>query len=615
MRAGGGVVTAAVVEEARARAEVAAVAGRPRPPRSAAWPRAEVEATRAAAAEAVRADDRNEVAHQTARAARQRVAERPGGLLAAELEEIRRNRAELEDRIARDAGPGGRAARRSCRPWRRPGSRAAERVAAAREERRRIDERIAEAAPLRSEWEVRSAGLVERRRVLAERLAEVERRLTGHADERRQAAERRTGLEADATAVERLLEVVAAAQARLDAALAELRERHRRQLEAVRAGGARLEELRRQRSASEHELAAARGRLQKIELDLVEATIRRESVVETLRRELGCGPEEALAAPAPELAEGTDPATRIVELEAELAATRPGQSRWPWRSCPSSASGTSSSRPRSRTCATARRELHHVIRTLDEEIMHVFDSAFADVNEHFSTLVTLALPRGHRPAVADRPREPARHRGRGRGPAGRPQRPAPVAAVGRRAVAGGPGLPVRRVPQPAVALLPDGRGRGGARRREPPAVPRPGPRVPRGGPADHREPPEADHGGGRRPLRRDHGPGGLVQGGEPEGRPRPDGGDDARSGDPATDHRRAGRRAPVAGPSRPSRAGRPEPAADDAGSRRRPTGLPGTGTAVDLLRHRDGVPRSRSRRRGAGGRGRRRAEPVGGTDP
>jgi hypothetical protein len=35
-----------------------------------------------------------------------------------------------------------------------------------------------------------------------------------------------------------------------------------------------------------------------------------------------------------------------------------------------------------------------VIRTLDEEIMHVFDAAFADVNEHFSSLVTSLFPGG-----------------------------------------------------------------------------------------------------------------------------------------------------------------------------------------------------------------------------
>ena len=102
---------------------------------------------------------------------------------------------------------------RSCPRWSRPGPRPrAVRLRPARSASR-IDERIAEAASLRSEWEVRSAGLVERRRVLTERLAEVDRRLTGHADERREAAERRTRLEADATAVERLLAVVETAQA------------------------------------------------------------------------------------------------------------------------------------------------------------------------------------------------------------------------------------------------------------------------------------------------------------------------------------------------------------------------------------------------------------------
>ncbi len=390
VRAAGGVVTAALVEEARSRADVAAVAaGEATEERTRA--RAEVEAARTAAAEAVRADDRNEVAHETARVAHQRVANDLMAL-AAELEEVRRDHAELDERIVRDTSRAV-ALRAELPQLERARARAGERVAEARQERQAIDERIAEAALLRNEWEVRSAGLVERRRVLTERLQEVERRLTGHADERRQAAERRTRLEADATAVARLLEVVAEAQARLDSALAELRERYRLQLEAVKAGGARLEELRRQRSASEHELAAARGRLQKIELDLVEATIRRETVVETLRHDLACTPEDALAAPAPELAEGIDPPSRIEQLEAELAALGPVN--------PLALEELSELGERHQfleaqveDVRNARRELHHVIRTLDEEIMRVFDSAFADVNEHFSTLVDSLFPGG-----------------------------------------------------------------------------------------------------------------------------------------------------------------------------------------------------------------------------
>jgi hypothetical protein len=143
----------------------------------------------------------------------------------------------------------------------------------------------------------------------------------------------------------------------------------------------------------EHQLVAARTRIQAIELDLVEATIRRESVIEALRHELACGPDEAIAAPVPELAEGSDPTTRIAELEAELAKLGPVN--------PLALEELSELNERHQfleaqveDVRSARRELHHVIRTLDEEIMHVFDSAFADVNEHFSTLVTSLFPGG-----------------------------------------------------------------------------------------------------------------------------------------------------------------------------------------------------------------------------
>jgi chromosome segregation protein len=390
VRAGGGVVTAAVVAAARVRAVLAlGVSGRAAADRTMA--RGEVESTRDAAAEALRADDRNEVAHQAARVGHLRVSG-DRDLLATELEEIRRNRAELDDRIGRDATRVGELV--AGMPALEQGRvLAAERVDSARQERRRIEGLVAEAAAARNEWEVRTAGLVERRKVLNERLAEVERRLTGHADERQQAAERRTRLEADATAVERLLAVLAEAQSGLDELLSALRDRHRRQLEAVRAGGARLEELRRQRSVNEHELAATRSRLQKAELDLVEAAIRRESVVETLRRELGCGPEEARGAVAPELPEGVDPASRGAQLEAELAAIGPVN---PLATEELSELGERHQFLESQVedVRKAQRDLRQVIRTLDEEIMHVFDSAFADVNEHFSTLITSLFPGG-----------------------------------------------------------------------------------------------------------------------------------------------------------------------------------------------------------------------------
>ncbi|HXA31308.1 MAG TPA: AAA family ATPase, partial [Acidimicrobiales bacterium] len=390
VRAGGGVVTAAVVDEARERAERAqGEAERAVEERRLA--REAMEETRAAAAEAVRSDDRNEGAHLSARNALGRVTNERSGMTA-EIEETSRQYTELDERIERDAArvadlqaeiPVLDAARVA----------AADQAQAARAERVRIDERIAAAATQRKAWEVRAAGLVERRRVLSERLMEVERRLAGHADERQQAAERRRRLEADAVAVERLIGVVGRAQLELDQALRQLRDRHRLQIEAVRAGGERLETLRRERSAAEHELAAHRSRLQKIELELAEASIRRDAVVESLHRELNCEPEEALASPEPELPEGVDPATRVAQLEAELAKLGPVN---PLALEELSALGERHQflEAQVEDVRKARRELQQIIRTLDEEIMVVFDSAFSDVREHFSDLVDTLFPGG-----------------------------------------------------------------------------------------------------------------------------------------------------------------------------------------------------------------------------
>ena len=74
-----------------------------------------------------------------------------------------------------------------------------------------------------------------------------------------------------------------------------------------------------------------------------------------------------------------------------------------------------------------------------------------------------ALPRRRGPVGAHRPHRHARVRGRRRGPTRRQEDQAAVAAVRRRAVARGGGLPGRLVQGPALAVLHPRRGRGGAR--------------------------------------------------------------------------------------------------------------------------------------------------------
>ena len=189
-------MTAALVDEARARAEAAE-----RDVEGISAERVvahdELEAARQSLAAAVRADDRNEIDQQAARAAGQRIADDLDAVTT-EIEETRGNRAEVEDRIERDHSR--IADLREVLPGlEEQQAAAAERAAMVAEERRGIDARVAELAGRRTALDTRRAGLAERRRVLTERMAEVERRLTGYTDERQLAAERRRRLEGEAS--------------------------------------------------------------------------------------------------------------------------------------------------------------------------------------------------------------------------------------------------------------------------------------------------------------------------------------------------------------------------------------------------------------------------------
>jgi chromosome segregation protein len=287
---------------------------------------------------------------------------------------------------------------------------AGERLTAAQAERDRLAQsvpRIEEAAAAwrelavrrqavrarRQELEVRVAGLAERRRVLAERQAEVERRLLGHAEERATAASRRQRLEAEGAALTRLETVVEAEHARLDGIFETLRGDYQEQVDAVRAGGARLEQLRQDRHTTEQRLDAVRSRTRALDLESNEVSLRSETLHEHIVRELGTVPEDLVGLPIPEVPEGTAMTAHAAELERKLAALGPVN--------PLALEELSSLEERHKELEVqvddvrgARRELHEVVRTLDHEIMTAFAAAAADVNEHFSTLVALLFPGG-----------------------------------------------------------------------------------------------------------------------------------------------------------------------------------------------------------------------------
>ena len=240
-----------------------------------------------------------------------------------------------------------------------------------------------------------------------------------------------------------------------------------------------------------------RERPARAELDEAEVKLRLEAAVEALRRDLDVEPDVAMAAEPPELPEGATPTARARELERELRLMGPIN--------PLALEEFEALQERHAflqeqldDVKASRRELAKVIRAIDAEIVDVFAGAFADVSQNFEPLFETLFPGGQGRLRLTDARRPARDRHRGRGQAVGQERPQALAALRWRALAHRAGLPVRRVPQPPVALLRDGRGRGRPRRRQPPPLPRPGARVPPGGAAAHREPPEAHDGGRRR---------------------------------------------------------------------------------------------------------------------
>jgi chromosome segregation protein len=257
--------------------------------------------------------------------------------------------------------------------------------------RHRLEERRMQVAAMRRDLEMKAAAFAERRSVLSGRLTEADRRLTGHSTERAQASERRCRLEADAVSVDRLEATVGGCAARLATLLERVRERRVRHLDEVRTGGARLDTLRHERSEADDRLRNVRERLQRLELELAEVGVRHEAATEALRRELGCEPEQATSAPCPVLPEGCDARTRATALEAELAALgvinplaleELGNLEERYRFLEEQVDDV----------RRARRELHQVVRAVDEEIVRVFAEAFADVNEHFQILMSTLFP-------------------------------------------------------------------------------------------------------------------------------------------------------------------------------------------------------------------------------
>ena len=260
------------------------------------------------------------------------------------------------------------------------------------EARERIERDAAAVGSQRTDIEVRAAAVEERRQFLRSRLEELESRLERYAHERAQAGDKRRKIEQRLAIAELLRGVVEARAVEIDTELGQLRERRQAQSDAAKAAALRLDELRRSRSESERELAEVREQATRAELDEGELNLKLEAVIEALRRDHDCEPGQAVDTECPPV-EDITPKARVRELERELRIMGPIN--------PLALEEYEALQERHQFLQSqlddvraSRKELNKVIRAIDEEIVSVFSSAFADVAANFEQLFSALFPGG-----------------------------------------------------------------------------------------------------------------------------------------------------------------------------------------------------------------------------
>ncbi len=282
---------------------------------------------------------------------------------------------------------------------------------ASERERHRAQER-ADLDALRREVEAESLALsrreaefAERRRLSETRQREIEGRLEGRSGERQEATAKRQSLEFDREVLQRLAEIVELASEEIGVAQEAMDSSYREQLEATRASAEVLEEVRQARQETEARLSELSDVVRRHEIEQAELVVKVANVHEVIRRDLGVEPYEMGPAPLIDLPRGVALETRVGELEARITSLGPIN--------PLALEELAALEDRYKELDAqvsdvrhARRELQEVLRALDEEILETFTSAFADVNEHFSSLIAMLFPGGQGRLNMSEPEDP-----------------------------------------------------------------------------------------------------------------------------------------------------------------------------------------------------------------
>ncbi|NNN20377.1 MAG: chromosome segregation protein SMC [Acidimicrobiales bacterium] len=246
---------------------------------------------------------------------------------------------------------------------------------------------------LSREFGLRSVELGERKKHLTGRLLEVEEGLQARSKERDALKSRRVALERDAQGLASLAVMVGSIRDRISAETKMAETIVSKGRERLSNAAMELENLRSSKKLAEEQLQHVREQLQRVEISLAEFHLKETHVIDLIDSELGEDPNTAIETPCPPLPPGTKPEERVKFLERELRLMGPVNA------LASEELETLLERQtflaeQLEDVRSARRELHGVIRSIDEEIAHSFEAAYRDVAGHFSELVEVLFPGG-----------------------------------------------------------------------------------------------------------------------------------------------------------------------------------------------------------------------------
>ena len=261
------------------------------------------------------------------------------------------------------------------------------------QDRHQLDKKMEEISKKRTEHEVRYADVAARKVSVNKRLEEQKNQLASLEEIHSEASAQREQLDTREAINKRIVESLDQQISEIETRLEDLRFQRQKQSDRVQAAVVRLDGIRRERLESEREISQLRERQSRLEIERAETRLRLENLVSRIRTEFDREPEAILNEPQPELPSGVSETNRISELEHDLKIMGPIN--------PLALEEFEALNERYEflqeqleDVRTTRRELRKVIRSIDEEIVRVFSSAWAEVSEHFTSLFGNLFPGG-----------------------------------------------------------------------------------------------------------------------------------------------------------------------------------------------------------------------------